>query len=124
MSNLSDQFNTKLNPVEEAQFQAWLKQSARKSDLADYDLRGAWRDGGQQAPNGHFTDKYKKPNHPTFSDESIYSNAQTPGGKWRRGEAGQWSFSPSQYNLDTYGRSALQNYFKRTEPDSLLVMPQ
>ena len=33
-------------------------------------------------PNAHFTDKFKTPIHPTFSDESIYSNSNTPGGSW------------------------------------------
>lgn len=33
-------------------------------------------------PNNHFTDRYKTPIHPTFSNESIYSNSATPGGVW------------------------------------------
>ncbi len=123
MSDATAGYNTKLNDADEQAFQAWVRKTGRKNDLADYDLRGAWKDGAQQAENGHFTDKYKKPNHPTFSDESIYSNSKTPGGKWRQ-DKGKWSFTPSQHNLDTYGASALQDYFKRAEPDSLLVMPQ
>jgi hypothetical protein len=31
-------------------------------------------------PNKHFPDTYKTPLHPTFSNESIYSNDFTPGG--------------------------------------------
>lgn len=35
------------------------------------------------APQGtHFTDIGKTPKHPTFSNESKYSNAKTPGGTW------------------------------------------
>lgn len=30
----------------------------------------------------HFPDTYKKPNHPTFSNESIYSTPENPGGFW------------------------------------------
>lgn len=30
----------------------------------------------------HFPDTYKRPNHPTFSDESIYSIPENPGGHW------------------------------------------
>ena len=29
-----------------------------------------------------FTDKYKTPKHPTFSNQSIYSNFAYPGGTW------------------------------------------
>jgi len=33
-------------------------------------------------PEAHFPDTYKYPNHPTFSNESIYSTPEKPGGKW------------------------------------------
>ena len=32
--------------------------------------------------SGHYTDEFKLPGHPTFSDESIYSNSTTSGGHW------------------------------------------
>lgn len=32
--------------------------------------------------DAHFTDKYKMPGHPTFSNESIYSNKDHEGGRW------------------------------------------
>ena len=35
-------------------------------------------------PNAHFDDKWKTPYHPTFSDQSVYSNAKHPGGTWGR----------------------------------------
>jgi hypothetical protein len=41
----------------------------------------------------HFTDEFKLPTHPTFSDESIYSNETTKGGHWK-GE----TFQPSEWN--------------------------
>lgn len=35
-------------------------------------------------PSAHFGDKWKTPYHPTFSDQSVYSNAKHPGGTWGR----------------------------------------
>ena len=35
-------------------------------------------------PHAHFDDKWKTPYHPTFSDQSVYSNAKHPGGTWGR----------------------------------------
>lgn len=50
-------------------------------------------------PEAHFIDKYKMPNHPTFSDESIYSTPETPGGHWHEnyGGSGRWVFEHSDY---------------------------
>jgi hypothetical protein len=39
----------------------------------DYDLRGAYAAGESRAGNGHMTDRFKMPNHETFSDESQYA---------------------------------------------------
>lgn len=54
-----------------------------------YDYQGFYNENPERAyklleesPNAHFTDKYKTPTHPTFSDESIYSNDKTKGGHW------------------------------------------
>lgn len=54
-----------------------------------YDYRGFYNDP-KSNPYGvlygdtrsHFTDKYKTPKHPTFSNQSIYSNLAYPGGVW------------------------------------------
>lgn len=55
----------------------------------DYDYKGFFDENKKEAndliyddPNAHFTDKYKKPNHPTFSIESKYSTPENPGGHW------------------------------------------
>lgn len=45
----------------------------------DYDLRGFYNQYGTlspQATNGHLTDEYKYPVHPTFSVESNYYSGQ------------------------------------------------
>ena len=78
------------------------------SDQQNYDYDMArWADEVEDKNElfnhqGHYTDKYKKPNHPTFSDESIYSNEQTPGGKWEY-QNGHDTFTPSEYQVNTYG---------------------
>lgn len=77
-------YDTKLNPVEETQFQDWKKRNAPRDSGVDYDLRGAFKAGLQPAANGHWPDTYKKPNHPTFSDQSLYA-------KDRPDLAGSWN---------------------------------
>lgn len=53
------------------------------SDDFDYDYYSYYMNGGREGiDSGHFTDAFKKPNHPTFSDESIYSVPENPGGHW------------------------------------------
>lgn len=121
--DFTSQYNTPLSPADEFHYQQWSKKNNRVGDTRDYDMRGAWSAGVGQAGNGHFPDTYKKPNHPTFSNESQYSNDQTPGGAWADMGNDKWSFTPSEYNLKTYGQDALQSYFNRAEPDSQLVIP-
>lgn len=77
------QFETKLTPQEEEQFQKWKQQNAPNDSGQDYDFRGAFKAGLKKSDNGHWPDTYKKPNHPTFSDQSIYaSKAPNLAGKW------------------------------------------
>ena len=91
-------YKTNLTPQEEQQFLKWYKMVAMMNQLDSdpdhpyhhYDYRGFWKNSSEQDRltmslynfNKHFPDTYKTPMHPTFSDESIYSNAFTPGGHW------------------------------------------
>lgn len=53
----------------------------------DYDLRGFYNQYGTlspQATNGHLTDEYKYPIHPTFSIESKYYNGQPYAVDWNK----------------------------------------
>lgn len=77
-------FNTILSQSEEKGFQNWKSQNAPRDSGEDYDLRGAYKSGLQRdSESGHMSDKYKKPNHPTFSDESIYAKeAPDKAGHW------------------------------------------
>lgn len=119
--DLTGKYNTKLTPDEEKRFEAWAKANGRQGDTYDYDLRGAWKDDAQTAENGHLPDKWKKPNHPTFSDESVYNGKDgKAGGKWVQGPDGKWRFLASDWNVKNMGEDGLSEYFRQNEPESVL----
>lgn len=104
------EFDTKLDPEKEKEFRAWAVKRGIDRDLEDYDLRGAW--AANAVPDeGHGTDLYKKPNHPTFSNESVYA-AKVPGaGRW---EQGRFVVGPA--NLRYRSWQDLSSYFQKYEP--------
>ena len=62
-------------------------------------MRGAWANT-TQAANGHWPDTYKKPNYPTFSNESKYATEDIPGGEWQQNAQGNYtSYTPSWTNM-------------------------
>lgn len=79
-----DSYDTALSDSEESAFQEWKKKYAPNDSGADYDLRGAFKSGlTPDAKTGHWPDTFKKPNHPTFSDQSIYAkDAPDRAGHW------------------------------------------
>ncbi len=80
----ADQFNTGLSPQEEAEFQKWKAKHAPSDSGYDYDLRGAFKDGFTPDERGHWPDKHKKPNHPTFSNESKFAEQYAEyAGSWK-----------------------------------------
>lgn len=118
-------YNTKLTPQEEVQFQGWKQKNAPNDSGEDYDLRGAFKadQSGKLSRDsrGHTTDLFKKPNHPTFSDQSQYSGKDGfVGGKWGDDN----SFTPSPTNLQMNNPQQLQQYFKTVEPNSKLNFPK
>lgn len=122
--DFTDKYNTKLSPADEEKFQAAMKENPKLArDLADYDVRGWWKQGAATAENGHGTDEFKKPNHPTFSDESKYHGVDgNQGGHWVE-DNGKFSYEASPTNLKNYGQGGLADYFKRVEPDIQLIIP-
>jgi len=117
-------FNTKLTPSDEKAFQKDVAKAKRQSDLVDYDLRGYWKELKAKGKSlasvkGHFPDKYKKPNHPTFSEDSIYHGKQgLSGGKWTQ-RGGKWVFTPGA-RLSEAQANRLKAYFKKFEPNAEL----
>ncbi len=99
---------TKLDPQQEAQFQAWA-QSNGISDVDDprshYDYRGFFLEtgGAPHRQGDHFPDTYKQHGHETFSEESRYSKGPGDGGKWN-GE----QFQPAVIDLDKDDPAPLQ----------------
>jgi len=78
-------FDTQLSPQEEFTFAEWKKKYAPNDSGEDYDLRGAFKSGMKPSADGHWSDEFKKPNHPTFSNQSRYAAFGDPG-EW----AGVW----------------------------------
>lgn len=117
-------FTTALTPQQEASYSAWQQRLPYhlRSD-EDYDLRGAFLDNAQEAANGHLTDKFKKPNHMTFSDDSQYSNTSNMGGQWVGSDKTGWAFYASPYNLSQHNSAQMRDYFDQAEPDAGLLLP-
>jgi len=71
-------------------FQQWYSQNTVEgqnnvpySDNLDYDYLSYYMNGANiGAKSGHFPDTFKRTNHQTFSNESIYSTPDNPGGSW------------------------------------------
>lgn len=123
--DMTKEFNTKLSADDERKFQEWAYGNGRISDLWDYDLRGAWKElmSGTMTEDerGHLGDKYKKPNHPTFSTESIYAD-QVPqrAGEW--GEAAGGTTVYKAKNRSKSEQAALKRYFRRREQGVILEL--
>lgn len=123
-----DQYNTRLSPEDEAAYQAWAKQNGRENDVEDYDMRGAWLEAKQKGQSladgrGHYPDTYKKPNHPTFSNESKYNGeGGAKGGAWSTTPDGRPMFTPGK-DLSPDEARRLQEYFAKVEPDAVLNLP-
>jgi hypothetical protein len=96
-------FDTPLSGDQEAAFQGWKRKFAPNDSGEDYDLRGAFKAGVTSDPaTGHWPDTFKKPNHPTFSDESQYAGSGAPG-SWKGGKfspAGEKSAADSLHEND------------------------
>ena len=98
-------WNTVLTTDEEAEYVTWkVTYEVDASDEIDYDYRGAFKAGlTPDLETEHWPDTYKKPNHPTFSNESIYAYLMPH-------LAGSWSgttFVAPDSNPDHYFRADL-----------------
>jgi len=105
---------------------------AEKNNVEDFDLEAAYNDLPYATmkefaeTDKHLDrgDKYKKPNHKTFSTESIYHSKETPGGKWEK-KNNKWIFKASKHNVkNAGGADALKKYFAEHDKDSELVLPE
>lgn len=79
---------TKFDDTTENKYQQWRASLPKNLQYeGDYDLRGFYKENPDFNSNDseqHLTDKWKLPNHPTFSDESVYYKGnENYGGKWK-----------------------------------------
>lgn len=123
--DFAQRYNTPIPEDKQKDFVQWLTNLAMKrgsdprQDYNDYDIQGAFLDSMSQDGRGHMGDKFKKPSHPTFSDQSQYSGVDGyNGGHW----AGN-AFYPSTTNMQMSSPGFLQNYFSRVEPGYGLMVP-
>lgn len=130
VNDYSSKYNTVLSPEEEKAYQIWATKTGRGRDVYDYDMRGAWKNNVSADGDEHYPDTYKKPNHPTFSDQSIYHGADgLYGGTWFKPQADVDTFIPSRHNLDTHRGDVLPKYFQKVErtaegkPRAKILMP-
>jgi hypothetical protein len=106
-------------------YEKWLNKYGIE-ESGDYNTRAAFDAGEVPNKEGHLLDTYKRPNHITYSDESVYSRTKgaPPPGKWVGDDDKGWEFYASQTNIDNAGGvDKLQDYFKQKEPDAKLVLP-
>ena len=92
-------------------FNDWVNKASaykgiRIKDDPTYDYKGWYDEDPNRAyallnddPNAHFDDKWKTPYHPTFSDQSVYSNAKHPGGTWGRRDFRDIYYAPFVSNV-------------------------
>jgi len=118
------EFNTALNTEQKAAYDKWAAATGRTKDVENYDLQGYFLKYGAQRGGGHLTDEFKKPNHPTFSTESIYNgtNGMT-GGEWQQMPDRMWHFYPSEHNMKLHGVNGLSSYFQKEEKGAVLHLP-
>jgi hypothetical protein len=122
--DLTNQYNTPLTAQEQADYNTKFK----SSDSYDYDMQGWYKANPNADPNGagvHYPDTFKKPNHPTFSDQSKYNGVDgNQGGQWIQQQDKSYNFQPGTSNLKNFSPQDLQDYFKKVEPTNKLVLPQ
>ena len=96
-----------------------LKQKIDINKL-DYDYERAIKEGMTPDERGHWDNKFKKPSHITYGEDSIYSNPLAQGGQWKQldkpletGE--EWIFQPSLYQKLRIPKEEYDKYFKEVE---------
>jgi hypothetical protein len=113
-------------------YEDWYKTVPKeKSNTDSYDLESAYKELPYSEmmqfatdPNKHLTDRYKKDNHITFSDQSKYHTPEKPGGTWDNIEGIDY-FYASPTNVKNAGSSKkLQDYFDKYEKGVKLVLPK
>ena len=132
LNSIKDHYN---NNGGKLTFKQWKAQMQSKypdiemdNNKAGYDyetyFNNHYDDAIKQLSNlQHFPDTYKLPNHPTFSNESIYSRGPVIGGTWNSDDTFTPSVINEQYYPDRYNRAGnyteqrIYNRFPHQYPD-------
>ena len=123
-TGMTGQYDTPISRDQMSSYEKWKKSFSPNDPGYDYDYQGAFKAGVKKDARGHLTDKFKKPNHPTFSTQSQYSGKNgNIGGKWQKNSDGSWTFYASETNLKYNDPADLERYFKEREPGNKLVLP-
>lgn len=119
LDQMSSHFNTYANGGPKKTYREWAVQMHTKypwleldPNKAGYDYERYFNENYDdaiarlnEAEARHFTDRYKLPNHPTFSNESLYSQGPSYGGTWTKDD----KFIPSVINTQQYPKVYDQN---------------
>ena len=105
--------------------QAFPSAGAHDYDMVGYTIANGLPD---QRNGQHLTDTYKLPNHPTFSQDSMYSAPGQQGGQWKQlapykdmpqdrwdAAPGRYEFMPSPANSQFRTPNQLADYIQRYE---------
>jgi hypothetical protein len=119
-----DKYDTPLTDKQYEDYKEWARKSGRDPafEERDYDLRGFFLTHPEPLkPGEHGKDTFKKPWHPTFSDESKYSTGENQGGHWTQ-KGKDWYFAPGPANWRFRTLRQMQHYFDTQEtPDTHLT---
>ena len=121
-TSLRDKYNTELDEDQMMLYNLFKKEFDIKDDSEDdMDIKGIFASGNYKELEGFSDEEYRKPNHPLFTNKSLYSNLETMGGKYNRDGHFEPSKTNMQYNSvdmllealsETGGALALAPYFQ------------
>lgn len=115
LGNSSNSYNTPLSPDQQKDYDTKFS----PQDSTDYDMQGWYLKNQTVDPHTdgtHYPDTWKKPSHPTFSDQSIYSGPDSQGGQWTNDDKGGDIFTPGPQNLKN-GIDTTKDYLKWSDPN-------
>jgi hypothetical protein len=128
--NLEGRFRPNTTPLDDVNdyinYLRWANAGGKNTqeEEKDYDLRGYYKAGGKLTSGAHLPDTFKKPSHPTFSEESKYSGPGNEGGKWIKDKQGNYiGFQAGAGNLQYHTPEDMQRYFDKYEPGLKLSFP-
>ncbi len=126
-SDFSGRYNTPIPADRQAAFDSYAEEKKRttgkdpRGDRYDYDVNADWLAGAKTDERGHGSDQFKKPNHPSFSDQSVYNGVDgNQGGQWMDAttrtlpsgkQLGRGYFQPTETMQKYRSPVELQQYF-------------